>query len=150
PFYLRYAANGKKVWESAGDVLENALEAAETRSHALEAQKRGLTVAELDTITNEGRIPIRVACEDFLKLKAGKAKKTQAAYRLHLDEFQKAIGSKVRFLDAINADTMRKYREWMSERGLSPKTQHTRLLTVTFLLKKNGLKNPLSWDEFPT
>ena len=38
----------------------------------------------------------------------------------------------------------------MTRKGHSGKTQHNRLLTVTFLLKTNGLKNPLSWKEFPT
>jgi integrase len=149
PFYLRFSTNGRKIWESAGESLEAATEAAETRHHALEAQARGLTVTELDTLSNAGRIPIKTACEAFLKLKAGKAKKTLAAYSLHLAEFQEAIGSRARFMDAINADTMRRYRDWMAQKGLSPKTQHTRLLTVTFLLKKNGFKNPLAWDEFP-
>jgi integrase len=149
PFYLRFSTYGRKIWEPAGDSLEGATEAAETRHHALEAQARGLSVTELDTLSNAGRIPIKTTCEAFLKLKAGKAKKTLAAYSLHLAEFQEAIGSRVRFMDAINADTMRRYRDWMAQKGLSPKTQHTRLLTVTFLLKKNGFKNPLAWDEFP-
>jgi hypothetical protein len=102
---------------TAGESLEAATEAAETRHHALEAQKRGLTVTELDTLSNAGRIPIKTACEAFLKLKAGKAKKTLAAYSLHLADFQEAIGSRVRFMDAINADTMRRYRDWMAQKG---------------------------------
>jgi integrase len=149
PFYLRFATDGRKIWERVGDSLEAATEAAETRHQALEAQKRGLTVTELDTLSNAGRIPIKAACEAFLKLKTGKAKKTVAAYSLHLSDFREAIGSRVRFMDAINADAMRRYRDWMADKDLSPKTQHTRLLTVTFLLKKNGFKNPLPWDEFP-
>lgn len=151
PFYLRYKnLIGKSVWEPAGDVLEKALEAAETRVHALEAQRRGLTVQELEDIENANRVPIKVACDEFLKLKAGKAAKTVAAYSLHIKEFQEAIGSKVRFMDAIDAAVMRRYRDSMAKRGLSAKTQHTRLLTITFLLKKSGMKNPLAWDEFPT
>ncbi|HTW22991.1 MAG TPA: site-specific integrase, partial [Candidatus Baltobacteraceae bacterium] len=150
PFLLRYAVDGKWQWEPAGDDLEAAVEAAETRAQALEAQSRGLTVAELDEVTNAGRVPIKEAAEAFLKLKAGKSPKTRDAYRLHLTEFQQAIGTRVRFLDAIDASVMRKYRDAMIAKGLSPKTAHTRLLTVTFLLKKNGMKNPLAWDEFPT
>src|SRR5579862_2987205 len=150
PFLLRYAVEGKLVWEPAGDTLEAATEAVETRQRALEAAARGLTVTELDEVSNAGRVPIKTACEAFLTLKAGKAEKTRQAYTLHLNEFQEAIGSRVRFMDAITADVMRKYRDWMLAKGLSPKTAHTRLLTVTFLLKKNGFKNPLAWDEFPT
>src|SRR5690348_8414521 len=38
----------------------------------------------------------------------------------------------------------------MAKQGYAGKTQHNRLLTVLFLLKKNGIKNPLGWDEMPT
>lgn len=149
-FYLRHATpEGRNVWEPAGDSLHEAQELAEQRRHALEAAARGLTVAELDTVSNAGRIPIRTACEAFMKLKSGKAKKTIAAYSLHLADFQESLNTKTRFIDDIDADAMRRFRDWMQKKGLSPKTQHTRLLTITFMLRKNGLKNPLAWDEFP-
>jgi integrase len=149
PFFLRHRTpDGKRSWAAGGDTLEAATDAAERLQHALVAQSKGLTVAELDKISNVGRTPIKLACENFLELKKAKAPKTLAAYRLHLAEFQKSLG-KVRFMDDITPEVMRRYRDHMQKLGLAPKTQHTRLLTVTFLLKKNGMKNQLPWDEFP-
>jgi integrase/recombinase XerD len=149
PFFLRHGTpDGKRSWAAGGDTLEAATDAAERLQHALVAQSKGLTVTELDKISNVGRTPIKLACEKFLELKKAKAPKTLQAYRLHLDEFQKSLG-KVRFMDDITPDVMRRYRDHMQKQGLAPKTQHTRLLTVTFLLKKNGMKNQLPWDEFP-
>jgi integrase/recombinase XerD len=149
PFFLRHGTpDGKRSWTAGGDTLEAATDAAERLQHALVAQSKGLTVTELDKISNVGRTPIKLACEKFLELKKAKAPKTLQAYKLHLDEFQKSLG-RVRFMDEISPNVMRHYRDQMQKQGLAPKTQHTRLLTVTFLLKKNGLKNQLPWDEFP-
>src|SRR5262249_49929778 len=57
---------------------------------------------------------------------------------------------KIRFMDEITAATLRGYRDFMAAKGFAGKTIHTRLLTVVFLLKKNGIKNPLAWDEMPS
>jgi hypothetical protein len=126
PFFLRHGTpEGKRSWTAGGDTIEAAKDAAERLPHALVAQSRGLTVTELDKISNAGRIPIKFACEKFLELKKAKAPKTLAAYRLHLDQFQKSLG-KVRFMDDITPDVMRRYRDHMQKQGLAPKTQHTR------------------------
>jgi integrase len=151
PFYLRHTLEGRQVFSPAkGDQLADVVQEADTLAEALTAESRGLTVKEYDDVTNAHRVPIKVACDDFLELKQGKAPRTVRAYSLHLKEFQESLPKQTRFLDDIDASTLRRFKEFMTKRGHSGKTQHNRLLTVVFMLKKNGIKNPLGWDEFPT
>ena len=151
PFYLRHAGTaGRQVWTPAkADTLEDAKVEAEKLSRGLAAESSGLDVRGLDKITNANRVTIADAVKDFLTLKASKSKGTVRAYTLHLNEFQEAIGQRVRYLDDVEAATLRKFKEFMAQKGHAGKTQHNRLLTVIFMLKKNGIKNPLAWDEMP-
>jgi integrase len=151
PFFLRFTdPDGKRVWQPAKDTtVQDAMNEAETVSHGLKAASRGLTINEFDEVSNAYRVPIHSGCEEFLKLKKDKAPATLKAYRLHLKEFQESLDRRTRYLDDIDAGTLRKFKDYMAQKGHSGKTQHNRLLTVTFLLKTNGLKNPLSWKEFP-
>jgi integrase len=151
PFYLRYSTDGKRVWQPIkGTTLQDAIEEADSLKQALNAADRGLTVSELDEVTNGHSITIKSACEEFLKLRQSKAPRTVTAYTLHLKEFQESLDKRTRYLDDVDAGTLRKFMAFMTEKGHSPKTQHNRLLTVVTMLKKNGKKNPLAWDEFPT
>ena len=151
PFYMRHAGTaGRQVWTPAkADTLEDAKVEAEKLSRGLAAESSGLDVRGLDKITNANRVTIADAVKDFLTLKASKSKGTVRAYTLHLNEFQEAIGQRVRYLDDVEAATLRKFKEFMAQKGHAGKTQHNRLLTVIFMLKKNGIKNPLAWDEMP-
>jgi integrase/recombinase XerD len=151
PFFLRHTIEGRQVWRPAtAEQLDAAKDEAETLKHVLAAEKRGLTVQEFDGMTNAHRVPIKTACAEFLELKKSKAPRTVSAYTLHLKDFQESLDKRTRFLDDIDAGTLRKFKEHMTKKGHSGKTQHNRLLTVVFMLKKNGIKNPLGWDEFPT
>ncbi len=150
PFYLRYTAEGRQTYSTGHATLGEAREAGQKIRTALEAKAKGMTVPELDKLTNANRTPIKRAVEEFLELKSGKARKTLLAYRLHLDQFVLSLKNRIRFMDEITADTLRGYNKFMDANGLSGKTRHNRLLTVFFLLKKNDIKNPLPWDERPT
>ena len=151
PFYLRYTnSEGKQPFVRGGDTLEAATDAAERLQTGLLAQSKGLTVSELDDMSNANRVPIRVAVLDFLEQKKNKAKRTVEAYTLHLNEFLQSLQGGVRFMDEITAHTLRAYKDSMEKKGFAGKTIHNRLLTILFLLKKNGIKNPLAWDEMPT
>jgi integrase/recombinase XerD len=150
PFYLRYTADGRQTYSTGHATLGEAREAGDRIRTALEAKAKGMTVPELDELTNANRTPIKRAVEEFLELKSGKARKTRLAYRLHLDQFVASLKNRIRFMDEVTADTLRGYNKFMDANGLSGKTRHNRLLTVFFLLKKNDIKNPLPWDEMPT
>jgi len=53
-------------------------------------------------------------------------------------------------VDEITAMTLRRCKSSMEEKGFAGKTIHNRLLTVLFLLKEHGIKNPLKWSDAPT
>lgn len=127
--------------------FKEAKEEAEHLTDALDAQSRGLTVAEADALTNANRIPILTAIETYLDQKTGKAKKTLAQYRLTLDEFVEAIGSRVCFLDEITENVLRTYKKYMVDQKYAGKTIDTRLNIVFFLLKKNGIAARIPRDE---
>jgi hypothetical protein len=94
PFYFRPTLpNGKRSW-----IELKARSFAETKAQipsleaALEAQKKGLTVAEADDLTNAKRTPLKLAIEKFLDLKRDKAAKTLSQYTLVLNQFREQAG----------------------------------------------------------
>ena len=151
PFFTRPFVNGKQIWKTlAAQTFKEAKEEAGQLTAAIDAQSKGLTVAEAELLTNANRIPIKTAVDTYLEQKRGKAKKTSAQYRLTLNEFIGALGGKVRFLDEITEQVLRRYKNYMVDQGYAGKTIDTRLNIVFFLLKKNGVKTRVPRDEMPT
>jgi len=150
PFYLRHTLEGRQVFTPAKSAdLADVVQEAQKLAEALTAESRGLTVKEYDEVTNAHRVTIQSACDEFIKLRQKKAPRTVAAYTLHLKEFQESLDRRTRFMDDIDAGTLRKYLAFMTERGHSPTTQDSRLTTVFSLLKKNGIKERLGREELP-
>lgn len=152
PFHLRYTTTeGKQSWwPDKPEHYEDALDLDGKIGSMLAAKQQGLTIAEYEDRTNANRVPVKVAVEAFLELKKSKAKKTVAAYSLHLGDFLESLPNKTRFVDEITAATLRGYKDSMEAQGFAGKTIHNRLLTVLFLLKEHGIKNPLKWSDMPT
>jgi integrase/recombinase XerD len=150
PFYFRHTTpEGKQTFTPAGDDLDNAIKDTDILRAALEAKSKGLTITELDDLTNANRIPIKTAVQTYLELKSNMAKKTVAQYRLTLNEFVESLSNKTRFLDEISDDTLRGYKKFMESKGFAGKTVDTRLNITYFMLKKNGIKARLPKDEMP-
>jgi integrase/recombinase XerD len=114
----------------------------------LAAQSKGLTVAELNGQTNANRLPIKSVVETYLELKKNKAPKTRQQYRLTLYEFIESLG-KVKFLDEIDVNVLRRYMDFLVAKGFTGKTVRTRVNIVAFLLKKNGIVARIPKDELP-
>jgi integrase len=151
PFYARPFIDGKQVWKTlAAPSFKEAKDEAEQLAAALDAQAKGLTVLEAESLSNAHRTSIRTAVDTYLDQKSGKAKKTVLQYRLTLNEFIESLGGKVRFLDEINEDVLRRYKNYVTAQGYAGKTVDTRLNIVFFLLKKNGIKARIPRDEMPT
>lgn len=151
PFFARPFIGGKQVWKTLSAIaFKTAKEEAEELSAALDAQAKGLTVAEAESLNNRNRTPIRTAVDTYLEQKSGKAKKTVAQYRLTLNEFIESLDGKVRFLDEITEDVLRHYKNFMVDQGYAGRTIDNRLNMVFFLLKKNGIKARIPRDEMPT
>ncbi len=150
-FYLRHTAeDGSQKWTPVSGDLEQMVAARDKLQAMLEAKAKGLTVPELDAEKNADRILIVTAVKKFLESKSRRAKSTVKAYTLHLNEFSQFIRQKKKYLDEIGADDLRSYMDFMHKKGHQGKTQYNRVLTVLFLLKRNGIPNPLPWDDMPT
>ncbi|MFZ0978806.1 MAG: hypothetical protein WAN23_05320, partial [Candidatus Acidiferrales bacterium] len=112
PFHLRYTTpEGKQSWwPDKPDTFEEAVELDSKIDGMVAAKQQGLTIAEYKDRTNANRVPIKVAAATFLEQKKSKAKKTVAAYTLHLNEFIESLRGKIRFMDEITATTLRGYK----------------------------------------
>lgn len=151
PFYARPFFDGRQVWKTLlAANFTAAKQEAEQLAVALEAQAKGLTVAEAESLSNAARIPIKAAVDTYLEQKSGKANKTVAQYRLTLNEFMEALSGNVRFVDEIDENVLRGYKKYLVNKGRAGKTIDTRLNIVFFLLKKNGIKARIPRDEMPT
>ena len=146
PICLRYTHRGKQRFSEAYPTLATAEEAANKLSAKFLAEQMGLAVEDPDEAEN--RMSVKQAIEKYLATKADRAPRTRKAYRLHLDCFLDSCDAQ--FLDEITADTIRNFKNQMAKEGYSGKTQHTRISTVAFMLKKLGVKNPFPTDEMPT
>ena len=148
PFFLRYSDDFKQRYSSPYPSLEEAKIGAAKLRTALDAKSRGISVEQMDGMESVNRVEIKKAVADFLELKKSKAKTTFAGYQLHLTQFLASL-KHTRFLDEITVETMRNFAKKMESEGLAGRTRHNRLMSVVFLLKKNGIQNPMPWDEFP-
>lgn len=151
PYYLRHTAeDGSQPWKFVFGSLEDAIAEKDKFQAMLEAKAKGVSVPELDAEKNANRILLSESVRKFLDSKSRKAKSTVKAYTLHLSEFMTFIWRRKKYLDEIGADDLRGYMDFMHKKGHQGKTQYNRVLTVLFLLKRNGIPNPLPWDDMPT
>jgi integrase/recombinase XerD len=152
PFFTRIKRAESKwhSWIPLGKTLDEAIAAGEKLAHAMHAQSKGLSVGELDSVTNAARVTIKSAVEHFLSTKSSKAKRTLDGYRLHLQKLTEFLPPSIRFTDELNGDVVRRYKEAMSKEGLSTRTIHNRLLTVRIFQKDHKVEKAFRWDEMPT
>lgn len=141
PFYVRPFLSGKQVWTR---LAAQTFDAAKQEVAKLQAEVQSQAA---DRATN--RVPLARAINTYLEQKSGKARKTVAQYRLTFTEFLESLGGKVRFLDEITEDVLRRYKRFMVDQGYAGKTIDTRLNIVFFLLKKNGIAARIPRDEMP-
>jgi integrase len=152
PFYLRPTLSGGQKWRRLE--AKNFVDAKDETGQfdaVLAAASKGLTVAEAETISNLNRVTVKAAVDAYLEKKQSKSPKTVSQYRLVLKQFLEALAlCKVKFIDQITEDVLRKYKTRMDSEGYAGKTIDTRLNIVYFLLKKNGITARLPRDEMPT
>jgi integrase/recombinase XerD len=150
PFFVRPFRNGKQVWHALGaQTFDEAVTEAASVSAGLEAQAQGLTVAEL--AANANRVTLAKAIEKFIKnAEATKKRKTVLGYKLNLAQLVEALPG-VKFLDQVNGDALRQFRDFLREQDYDPRTQHNRVITALSLLKKNGIRTDFSMkDDLPS
>jgi len=150
-FYARPFFNGKQLWKTlSAETFAEARAEADNLTAALEARTKGLTVAELEEISNANRIPLKQGVEDFLSeaLKT-KKKKTFLGYRLNLGQFLES--TKIRFLDEVTKKTICDFRDYLSANGYEARTLHNRIITVLSLLNEHKIETDFSiTDDLPS
>jgi hypothetical protein len=141
--FIRPFLNGKQVWHTlSAETFDQAKSEAGQVDLALDAQSKGLSVKELESLTNIGRVPIKTAVDHFLSKKSRKKQKTYKGYLLHLNFFLES--TKVRFLDDVTNKTLERFADSLAAEGYSARTQHNMMLTVLSMLKANKWKTEFS------
>ena len=151
PFYARPFFQGKQVWKTLlATTFEEAQEEANQLTVALEAQAKGLTIAELENTRNIGRISLKSAVEKFIsQAQSTKKNKTVLGYRLNLNQF--VASTKIKFLDEVSKDTLCEFRDFLLRKGYGARTQHNRIITVLSLLNDNKIETDFSLrKDLPT
>jgi hypothetical protein len=151
PFFVRptrSAQDGRtRNWIHLDEQYNEAVEAAAKLEQAVEAESKGLTVAELRD--DAKRILIKSAVEDFLNGKRKKSKRTVESYAGHLNSLLATLPNSIHFVDQLTSSVLTKCDDVWTSEGSEPRTRYNRLLTVAIFLKKLGIRNPLSKDERP-
>jgi integrase/recombinase XerD len=145
PFYARPFVNGKQVWKTlSAETYAQAHEEADNLTAAFKAQAKGLTVAELENVSNVNRIPLKQAVDKFISdAESTKKKKTVLGYRLNLKQFLQSVKS-IKFLDEVTKDTLCDFRDFLRKQGYGARTQHNRVITVLSLLNENKIETEFS------
>src|SRR5260370_8292867 len=148
PFYARPFFNGKQLWKTlSAETFAEARAEADNLTAALEARTKGLTVAELEEISNANRIPLKQAVEDFLSeaLKT-KKKKTLLGYRLNLS--QSLESTKIRFLDEVTKKTICDFRNYHSANAYEAATLHNQIITDLSLSRVPSTQHDFSLPTY--
>jgi integrase len=149
PFFTRRRTDGRQVWKALyAETFREAKEEA-AQYTAIDAESKGFAAAQAEPPTTVNRMPLATAVETYLEQKSGKSQKTVYQYQRTLNEFQKVVGRKVRYVDEITENVLRTYKKSMEAEGYAGKTIDTRLNIVFFLLKKNGIAARIPRDEMP-
>jgi len=152
PFYVRPTVSGKQSWQLLkAETFAEARQEAEQFDAVLAAAAKGLTVREAEALSNANRIPLKTAIDKYLETKADKSRKTVLQYTGALRQFLEILTPlRIKFLDQITKDVLRRYKAQLVHDGYSNKTIDTRLNVVYFMLKKSDSKVRLPNDELPT
>jgi integrase len=152
PFYLHPTVNGKQNWTRLrAETFSDAKQEAEQFEVVLAAASKGLTVAEAEKISNLNRVTVKSAVNAYLEKKQSKSPRTVLQYTNVLKQFLEALSAcRVKLLDEITEDVLRKYKAYLEDEDYAGKTIDTRLNIVYFLFKKNGVTVRLPKDEMPT
>ena len=150
PFYARPFFHGKQFWKTL--LAQNFLDARREADHLSAVARPGQSTApESAKTANVARVPLRKAVHDFLYEAAKKKRpKTVTGYKLNLMQFVACVKSR-QFLDEINKDTLREFRDYLLSQGYEPRTLHNRLITILSLLKEHRIQTGFSLtNDLPT
>lgn len=153
PFYLRVSVGAKQQWRSLDAQSWDAAEKEVQRiKDTRNAAAKGLSVLDDGEMTN--RRPVGAAIDAFLiETEKSKGKATLQVYANTLGQFSEYLKSrKVVFLDQIDREIVRGYRDFLRAGGerqkvYAPHTITNRTVTVISFLKANDIKTGFSLSK---
>jgi hypothetical protein len=149
PFYIRVREKGKYRWEKHLSELA-AKKAAESAPVERKAQALGLIADDLTDETNTGRIPIKVAVENYLYERRFGRPRSIGVYNNVFEQLLSNLPKGVRFIDQLaNPRTLSAYVEFLRGQGYSNKMIGTRMGFVFSLLKANGAERSSRLIKLP-
>lgn len=144
-YYLRYACDGKRKWESA----EAELDAALAHKSRLEGKPGGqASTPAPKEIVIASRRDLAVAITTYIgRIATRKKPKTHAAYRKALEYFQES--SKKIHLEEIETEDLLQFADFLRAKPLAPRTVSNTFEHVMTFFKASGCKIPIPKDDRP-
>jgi integrase len=139
-YFLRYAREGKRVWEGVGSDPQLAMIAKLKREKSLEAKAAGVELVE-DKPQRKMTSLTEAVTEYLVEVETAKSEKTHAAYSHTLELFKQSTSRK--HLEEIERRDMLAFVKLMADRGNSRRTQANRVNYVKCFFNRFGLKAPL-------
>jgi integrase/recombinase XerD len=139
-YFLRYARDGKRVWEPVGSDAQHALTEKLKTKKKFEAKAAGVAVVE--DKPQKKMTSLTWAVTEYLgEIKDSKSKKTYAAYQHTLELFKLAVARE--HLEEIERKDMLAFVKLMADRGNGRRTQANRVNYIKCFFNRFGLKAPL-------
>jgi len=154
-FHVRFTdAQGKRRWSQPYNTPQEAEKNGAGIAVATQAASQGLTVAELQDVTNAGRTTVKVAAERFLKLHRNDRPKTIQQYENALNHLLANLPNSVRFVKELaTADALDAYLGTLEGDDYAKKTIGTRMGVVFSMLKgyvrETGVQHPSKLVSLP-
>ncbi len=145
-YSLRYASDGKRVWEDVGADPQLALLAKERKQRALDAQAAGVQLAEAE---HKPKTALSEAVASFLEdTRLTKASKIAEAYTETLRTFAEHAAKK--HLEDVDRKDVLRYMARLKGKGNAPRTIHNRITFLRTFFRAHGMALPVSKGDWPT
>ena len=145
-YSLRYASDGKRVWEDVGADAQLALLAKERKQRAMDAQAAGVLLGGAE---RKPRTPLTEAIADYLDdTRLTKSAKTAEAYGETLRTFADSVASK--HLEDLGRKDVLRYIARLKEKGNAPRTIYNRITFLRTFFRAHGATLPMTRGDWPT
>lgn len=135
PFYIRDQRGGKQWVRLEAQTLAQAKAEALKAQEIMEAEKKGLTVAEGQELRDENRLTTRIHVY-LEEVEANKSKGTYAAYNRSLELFKQSC-HRLHIGDVKREDLLG-FKTFLKKQEISDRSRYNHFLNVTVFLKWAG------------
>jgi integrase/recombinase XerD len=146
-YHLRYAAGGKRVWESVGSDAQLALIAKTKKERLLDAKAAGIALVEETASANTGGIIKGAIAEYLAEVKVQKSWRTHMAYSNALKLFQQSCSK--RLMADISRKDLIAYMAYLKGLGNGPRTIANQVTFLSIFLTQFGITGLLTRKDKP-